>query len=83
MLISIYQWGAGLFAALGLVLAVVGLIRGDCPFFGYGKFSDSVVNRLIAGLGIAGVWPAFLVLVLLLEVASYVKRQRRGAGVNE
>jgi membrane protein implicated in regulation of membrane protease activity len=90
MLVSIYQWGAVAFAALGLVLAAVGLIRGDCPLLGYGKFSDSVVNRVAAGVGIAGIWPAFLVFVLLVQIASYVKRQRLSGrkgqgdtGVNE
>jgi putative Mn2+ efflux pump MntP len=62
-LISIYQWGSVLFFCIGLVLAFIGLMKGDCPIIGHGKFSDSVGGRITVGAGIAMVWPIFLVLV--------------------
>lgn len=65
MLESIYQWGAVSFAALGLIYAVVAAIRGDYPFIGGSKFGDSVAGRIIVGVGIAMIWPAFVAFLAL------------------
>ncbi len=70
---SIYQWGGLFFVVVGLIYAVVGLVRGDCPFVGYRTFADSCVSRFAIGVGIAMVWPVFL---LFLCVSALFGRRR-------
>ncbi len=74
--IAIYQWVGLAFVLFGFAYGVYGLFRGDCPFLGFGKFSDSMVNRFATGVGIAMIWPVFIPLVILDSLFGNKRRPR-------
>lgn len=63
--IAIYQWVGLAFVVLGFGYGLFGFLRGDCPFVGVRKYSDSLVYRFVAAVGIAMVWPVFIPFVVL------------------
>jgi hypothetical protein len=72
----IYEWGAVILGAIFVLFAVYGLVMGDCPFVGGGKFSDSFIGRLAAGVGLASIWPVAVPLIILLMIFDKNDRPR-------
>jgi hypothetical protein len=72
----VYQIGVMVCFVCGIALALVGLVRNECPFFGRGVYSDSVVTRVASGIGIGVVWPVFLPATFLWWLFARVAKKK-------